>query len=187
MDITSFGGESSGIDVIIRSIILFRISVKLGFRAPDRIENLRPTNPATLAIAMINGNRFIDRLPFNCCSSYAYSKTNHGESPKALKPINPPVRECHPSGEHVGMCNLTTLPRNDCDPPLNYLNLAMTPCSIWGFSRKDQAMYAGEERRSDGDRRLADRRKHERTGIDVSNRRKAARSEGCNRRRGDAK
>ena len=50
----------------------------------------------------------------------------------------------------------------------------------------DQNMQSGDERRSGGDRRVADRREHDRIGEGFSDRRKAQRRDGSERRQKDA-
>ena len=50
----------------------------------------------------------------------------------------------------------------------------------------DQKMQSGDEKRSGGDRRVADRRKDDRIGAALSDRRKAQRRDGSDRRQNDA-
>ncbi|MGP1354300.1 MAG: hypothetical protein ACTS1Z_13345 [Parasphingopyxis sp.] len=62
----SFGGESSGIDAIIRFIPLFRISVKAPCRAPVGLESVYPISAAAPPIAINSGNCFMICLPLRC-------------------------------------------------------------------------------------------------------------------------
>jgi len=64
MDITSLGGESSGIASIIRFIIFRRIAAKLARRGLLCAKSWCPTNNAAPAIAMVRRKRLIDAYPF---------------------------------------------------------------------------------------------------------------------------
>jgi hypothetical protein len=64
MDITSLGGESSGIASIIRFIIFRRIAAKPGRRGRLCAKSWCPTNNAEPAIATVRRKRLIDTYPF---------------------------------------------------------------------------------------------------------------------------
>jgi hypothetical protein len=64
MDITSLGGESSGIASIIRFIIFRRIAAKPARCGLLGAKNWYPTNNAAPAIPMARRKRLIDTYPF---------------------------------------------------------------------------------------------------------------------------